>query len=151
MDYNELIAGFADKLGLGGITTNDGITALKFDDMKVEIVHNEVDRSVLFYGVIGQGPVEDIPKYNAFLLQANFLFQGTGGATLSQNPSTKEYVLVRAYPLEHLDIDAFIAALEGFVNGLERWRLLLTNFSPVKNEADTMLQEPLPFSGFIKG
>ena len=152
MDYNELIAGFATKLGVEGITINDGITALNFDDMKVEIVHNEVDRSVLFYGVIGQGPIDDVPKYNAFLLQANFLFQGTGGATLSQNPRTKEYVLVRAFPLEYLDIDAFIAALEAFVNGLERWRTMFDNFSPVKNEAETMIQEPLPpFSGFIKG
>ena len=151
MDYNELIDGFATKFGVEEITIKDGITAVNFDDMKVEIVHNDVDRSVLFYGVIGQGPTDDIPKYNAFLLQANFLFQGTGGATLSQNPRTKEYVLVRAYPLEYLDIDAFIAALETFVNGLERWRIVLDNFSPVKNEAETMMQEPLPFSGYIKG
>ena len=151
MEYNELIAGFAAKFGLEGIVTKDGITALSFDNMKVEIVNNEVDGSVLLYGVVGQGPTDDIPKYNAFLLQANFLFQGTGGATLSQNPRTKEYVLVRAFPLEYMDTDAFIAVLEAFVNGLERWRKLLADFNPVKNEADAMMQEPLPFSGgFIR-
>ena len=150
MDYNELIEGFATKFGVKGLTVKDGITAVSFDGMKVEIVHNEVDGSVLFYGVIGQGPTDDIPKYNAFLLQANFLFQGTGGATLSQNPRTKEYVLVRSFPLEHLDTDAFIVALEAFVNGLERWRRVLADFNPVKNEADVMMQEPSPFSGFIK-
>ncbi len=150
MEYNELIAGFAAKFGVEGIVTKDGITALKIDGMRVEIVHNEVDDSVLFYGVVGQGPTDDIPKYNAFLLQANFLFQGTRGATLSQNPKTKEYVLVRAYPLEHLDTDAFIAALEAFVNGVERWRKVLAEFNPVKDEADAMQQEPSPFSGFIK-
>ena len=151
MEYNELIEGFAAKFGLEGIVTKDGITALSFDNMKVEIVHNEVDGSVLLCGVIGQGPTEDIPKYNAFLLQANFLFQGTGGATLSQNPRTKEYVLVRAYPLDHLDTDAFVAALEAFVNGVERWRTLLVDFNPVREEADAMEQEPLPFSGIIRG
>ncbi|MBP5640897.1 MAG: type III secretion system chaperone [Victivallales bacterium] len=151
MDYNELIEGFAAKFGVGGLTVKDGITALNFDGMTVEIVHNEVDHSVLFYGVVGQGPTDDIPKYNAFLLQANFLFQGTGGATLAQNPKTKDYVLVRAFPLEYMDTDAFIAVLEAFVNGLERWRKLLADFNPVKKEADAMMQEPLPFSGgFIR-
>ena len=150
MDYNELMEGFATRLGIKGLVVKDGITALSFDGMKVEIVHNEEDDSVLFYGVVGQGPTDDIPKYNAFLLQANFLFQGTRGATLSQNPRTKEYVLVRAFPLEYLDTDAFIAALEVFVNDLERWRRVLADFNPVKNEADAMMQESQSFSGFLK-
>ena len=147
MDYKELISAFGEKHGIDGLASDEGTTSLDIDGMTVEIFHNEEDASIFLCSVVGEPPAEGQERFSALLLQANFLFKGTDGATLSQNPDTKEYALVRVLSLSLLDLDSFSSALEKFVNGIESWRKLLADFRPIVEDAASSPQEiPLPFS-----
>lgn len=60
------------------------------------------------------------------------MFKGTGGATLSQDPESKEYALQRQFPLALLDADSLAAELEKFVDSLERWKGVWPIFVPLR-------------------
>ena len=148
MEFKELITSFGEKNGIEGLSADDGTLSLDIDGMTVEIFHNEEDATIFLCSVVGEPPAEGQERFSALLLQANFLFRGTDGATLSQNPDTKEYALVRVLSLPLLDLDSFSAALEKFVNGVESWKKLLADFRPIVEDAakNTPQDIPLPFS-----
>ena len=152
MDYKELMAAFAENIGIEELPIVDGATSLDVDDMRVEVIHDEKADGVLLGGIIGEPPPEGQGLFNSMLLQANFLFQGTGGATIGQNPETKEYALMRNFSLKDLDAAAFSEALGNFVNELERWRGLLADFQPIGEEIEknAAAEQDLPLGNFIQ-
>ena len=152
MDYKELMAAFAENIGIEELPIVDGATSLDVDDMRVEVIHDEKADGVLLGGIIGEPPPEGQGLFASMLLQANFLFQGTGGATIGQNPETKEYALMRTFALKDLDVDAFSDALGNFVNELERWRGLLAGFQPIGEQLEKTVEEEqaLPLASFIQ-
>jgi len=152
MDYTELMTAFAEKIGIEKLAIMDESMALDIDDMKVELIHDEKIDSVLLGGIIGEPPPEGKELFTSVLLQANFLFQGTGGATLAQNPDTKEYALMRYFPLKDMDVDAFAEALGNFVNELERWRGILADYQPVGEQLENAAAEEqaLPLGNFLQ-
>ena len=153
MEFKELMTGFASKLGIVGLDVDEERTFLEIDGMKVEVFQDEKANTMMLCGIVGDGPAEETPRWNALLLQANFLFLETSGATLAQNPETKQYILERALPLESLDVPGLIVAMESFVNQLERWKAMLEDFCPFRGTAEKALQEmdAIPVgSGFIR-
>ena len=152
MDYKELMTAFAEKIGIEELPIADDATSLEIDDMQVEVIHDETADGVLLGGIIGEPPPDGQGLFNSMLLQANFLFQGTGGATLGQNPETKEYALMRSFSLKDLDAATFSEALGNFVNELERWRGLLADYQPVAEEIEKNATEEqaLPLGNFIQ-
>ena len=150
MEFKELVTAFGEKYGIEELSADDGAFSLDIDGMQIEVFHNEVEDTLFICGVIGEAPAEGMDRFGTLLLEANFLFQGTDGATLSRNPDTKEYALVRALPLALLDVDSFSSALEKFINGLESWIKLLTDFRPIEAEAEKSAQESVPLGSFLQ-
>lgn len=140
MDYKELITSFGEKFGIEGLAGDEETNSLDIDGMTIEAFHKAEDATLFLCSVIGEPPAEGQERFCTLLLQANFLFRGTDGATLSQNPDTKEYALVRVLPLALLDLDSFSAELEKFVNGVESWKKMLAEFRPIMEKAEESAQ-----------
>ena len=135
MAFDDLIKEFASKSGMAGLEAQDGAAAVDIDGMRVALLHDRDSDAVLILGEVGAPPPEAEGRFAALLLQANHLFRRTGGATFAQNPETRSYVLMRAMPLPTLDAETLSAALEAFVNTLERWRRLLADYRPSEENA----------------
>ena len=131
MTFEELIAGFAAKYGIEGLEARDGAAVLEVDGMRVNILYDGPANTVTLCGEIGESPAEAEGRFGEVMLQANFLFRGTEGATLAQNPETGVFAIVRALELPWLDADAFSGAMERFVNQQEQWKRLLADFRPI--------------------
>ncbi len=146
MTYDELTKALSAKLDIAPLKPEDGVCSLEIDDMIVSLVEVAASDALLLHGIIGDPPPTADGRFGVLLLQANHLFRGTEGATLSQDPESKEYALQRQFPLALLDADSLAAELERFVNALERWRHLLADFRPVEEAfqeaADENMQSP---------
>ena len=148
MTYEELTAALAAKFGIEGLVREDGVCSVEIDGMIVSLVHIEDADALALHGIVGDPPPESEGRFGAMLLQANNMFQGTGGATLSQDPQSKEYALQRQFPLALLDADSLAAELEKFVNLLEHWKGILADFRPIEDEASNAAADEVPLSAF---
>ena len=154
MEYDELIRAFAEKHGIDGMEILDGAAALDVDGMRIAFLHDESARALVLLGDIGAPPPEGESRFDAILMQANYLFRGSDGATFTQNPETKDYALVHSLPLALIDASSLADAVETFANTLERWRRVLADFRPsgeTQASAPASAGEftPLGTSGFL--
>lgn len=154
MEYDELIRSFAKKHGLDGMEILDGTAALDVDGMRIAFLHDEDSNSLVLLGEIGLPPPEADGRFNELLMQANYLFRGSDGATFTQNPETKAFALMRSLTLTLLDASSLAEAVQSFANTLERWRRVLADFRPPSEppgDAPASAGEFIPFgaSGFI--
>ena len=99
----------------------------------------------------GAGRFEALDRPDAFLkllLEANTETLGPQGAAFGMLPDTGEVILQWRVTTRDLELDAFCAELETFVNQVEQWRLALENFRPAAEEAASREEEaPIPIMG----
>lgn len=126
MEYKELLVAFAAKYGIDGLDGVDGSAELNVDGTRVELVDDARTRSLVACIEIGQPPPDADGTFGAMMLKANFLFMGTDGATLCQNPKTGAYAIIHSFPLELTDVESISAGLESLVNHAENWRRVLS-------------------------
>lgn len=145
MQFNELIRGLAEKMGIGGeIEVDDEQRCfLEFDGMGVVIQGVEAAETVALLSPVGVPPPEDPCALYRALLEANYLFQGTSGATLSVNPDGGGVMLCRQLDGKALGVDGLMAALDAFLNTLAAWRSYVSEYraKPAESpmDADAML------------
>ena len=125
MEFKELIAGFAAKYGIEGLSGADGAAELKVDDVRVELLDNPQTHSIFACAEIGHPPPDANGAFGAMMLRANFLLRATEGATLCENPETGAYAIVRQFPLAMTDAESLGAGIESLVNQAENWRKAL--------------------------
>ena len=136
MTFEDLMAAFAEKLGIEGLVREDGVCAVEIDGMVVSIVHIDQADAIVLHGTVGDAPPEAEGRFAELLLRANHLFDGTEGATFSQDAVTKRYALQRLLPLAILDADSLATELERFANALERWKKLLEDYRPAVGDGE---------------
>ena len=159
MDFNQLVEGFAARFGVEGLAVADGTAAITVDGIRLDIIHAKPSDApaakgllvdvVLACAEIGQPPAEGADDFAGTLLRANFLFRGSGGGTLCQNPETKAYALVRPYVLSALDVETFATKLSQLVDQVERWRDLLENWRVAKEASEEQVVNFAFAPGFI--
>ena len=120
MTYEELIAETGAMIGIEGFTPDDdGVCVLASDIGEIVIMDCKDDPRGL---ILLHAAVSDVPPDTgaAFLeaLKANRGFRGTKGATLSIDPGTRRFELLRYAFLEGLDPDRFVAIIEDFATAL---------------------------------
>lgn len=142
MDFNELIASFAERHGIADLAAEDNAAALDIDGIVVTLVAAGDALSVS--ADIGEPPVEGRADFAELLLEASL----QSDAFFAKAPEGGNYVVVRRLALPSLDPDAFDAALEALVNQAETWRRLLADFRPAAKAAAA---EPvLGAGGFVQ-
>ncbi|MBQ3810740.1 MAG: type III secretion system chaperone [Kiritimatiellae bacterium] len=146
MDFNELIASFAERHGIADLAAEDNAAALDIDGIVVTLVAAGDALSVS--ADIGEPPAEGRADFAELLLEASL----QSDAFFAKAPERGNYVVVRRLALPALGPDAFDAALEALVNQAETWRRLLADFRPAaKAAAEAAAEEPvLGVGGFVQ-
>ena len=134
MEFKELIAAFAAKYGIEGLSGADGAAELAVDGIRVELLDDLQTRSIFACVEIGNPPPDADGAFGAMMLQSNFLLRGTEGATLCQNPETHAYAIVRPFPLALADVESLASGLESLVNQAENWRKVLSGLRVAETE-----------------
>ena len=152
MESLEIIKKFGKKIGIDIEPSDEGVYMFEVDQMLVTFhVMPELDTIVLT-GDIGEPPPEKLENLYKTMLQAQYLFQNTYGATISLNPETNRFVLCKALSCKILDDDSFFGETEQFINTLDVWVKLVKNF----RDAASLSEEtgtPMPSfgsDGFIR-
>ena len=134
MEFADLIKTLGERIGIALTPNEDGACILSVDDMTVIIQNVPEVFSIAFWGEIGEPPPQGQLLLQTAMLEANHLFHGTGGATISRDPDGGQYSLCRFLDSRCTDADAFVEVLEKFVNTLEAWRKLLADYRPEESE-----------------
>ena len=133
MKLQELVNALGAVTG-GEFTVEDDVCTIGIDDMTVTIQEIAETSAITTYAEIGEPPPQGLEQLLSAMLNANHLFQGTGGATISRDPSNGKFYLCRYDHTDTLDGDRFIAMIEKFVNVLETWRKMLSDYRPEEGD-----------------
>ena len=162
MKIEELVHEFNRAAGLEEVPATDGVWKFSADGAVFGVLADEAGEKVYLFGEI-PAPVPD--KEDVFrktMLEANYFFNGTGGATFSINPETGAYTLIAAERLDRLAPESFFAFVEKFVNTLATWKAiaLSADASPTSSDSgESASREPddggldrnrLDESGFLR-
>lgn len=109
--------------GLGSLPLDaDGRLTLAFDGrLEVTLEHEPDEGRLILWALLAELGTERPLALLGELLDANFLWQGTGGATLSLERGSGKVVLSQALPTMGLEVTAMQRALEGFVTAAMHW------------------------------
>lgn len=121
-----LLQDFGNSIGIADLQVDeDARCNLMFDDIAVSFELSKNERSVYIYSYLADAPDTDAGYFYAGLLDANYLFKGTDGATLGVEADSRRIVLIREEKLAPLQLAEFEAILEEFVNLAETWKQTL--------------------------
>ncbi len=122
MEFNELMNAFAAKCGLAGVEAEDGCVVLEFNDIPVAFMENDAFESLVLRAVIGAPPPETDGSLAKAMLRANHALCNACGATLCQDPETKEYAAVLTIPLSTADAELLAKAVGNIVKTVNTWQ-----------------------------
>ena len=155
MQYRELIKGLVEKAGIAGEVEIDDEERclLEFDGFGVVIQGVDAANAITFVSPVAELPPENPERLYRVLLEANHIFQGTGGATLSVNPDGGFVYLCRQLDSRMLDVNELVDALDGFLNTLEAWRTFIVEYRDRPTEEKPAEGDTLSAldDGFIRG
>ena len=151
MTFEELISGLGSKIGVE-LTSEDGECVINADDMVVTLMSLPDSDRLAVHGEIGDPPPEGLEQLLSAMLEANHLFAGTAGATISRDHETGRFHLCRHEPLAILDADSLAALVESFVNTLGIWRKAIASYRPVAKSVSEGSDEGPQFgaTGFVQ-
>jgi len=146
MDFQQLIADFAERHSIANLVAEDNAAALEVDGIVIALV--AAGDALSISASIGEPPSEGRAEFAELLLEANLQSE----AFFAKGPERGAYVLVRRLQLPTLDGASFDAALEQVVNLAETWRRLLADFRPVAKAAAERTEELPQFgaTGFVQ-
>jgi hypothetical protein len=134
---NALLDDLGMMLGIGSLSLDeDDRCAFGLDALQAVDLFLDEERGTVLLAT----PVERLPptgrrKVLTDMLQANFLWRGTEGATLALGPED-DVLLHRELPLdEGLDLETLHAALQSFVTVAAAWREYLRRRMPEDADA----------------
>ena len=148
MEFDELMEQFAEKYGVKGMTIEDGGVALEIDGAVFAFLHDPEAGLLTVVADLGQQSVDANGPFGAMMLQANFLFRSTRGATLCQNPETASFGLEQQYRLAYLDVDTLSAEVEKLANAADEWRAVLSGVRTAEDALETRKSEEAAVSSF---
>ncbi|MCF7806240.1 MAG: type III secretion system chaperone [Simkaniaceae bacterium] len=111
---------FAIEYGLADLYEKPGakIFSLDLDHRSIHLLMTE--RGFLLHGSVGVLPENDAEPLLLFLLNANYLGQGTGSSTLGLKPDTQTLTLTM--PVEYeISYPEFKDVLEEYLNYYDYW------------------------------
>ena len=146
MEFQQLIADFAERHSIANLAAEDNTAALDVDGIVITLA--AVGDALLISASIGEPPSEGRAEFAELMLEANLQSE----AFFAKGQENGAYVLLRRLQLPELDGESFDAALEALVNLAETWRRLLADFRPVAKAAAERTEEFTQFgaNGFVQ-
>ncbi len=128
MESTELITALGEKLGIELLPDEDGACGFEADGLAVSVnALPELD-AIALSGDLGEPPPVGLETLSKAMLEAQYLFRGTHGATISLDAGTGRFALCRSIPCKALDAESFFVETEQFVNTLEFWFKVINDY-----------------------
>ena len=125
MTFGELIDVLGKRLGVE-IEDAGGAFALEIDGETV--ILQDAGELLLVRAEVGEIPADGREGILASAMEANFLYQGTGGATLAVNPADGMLHLQKYNWMERIDAESALAAIGNMANIAAAWRRVLADY-----------------------
>ena len=132
MTFGELIDRLGEKLGVE-IEDAGGAVALQIDGETVILQHAD-DDLVLLRADLGEIPPDRRDALASAALGGNFLYRGTGGATLAVNPADSHLHLQKYNWLGRLDADKALDMLSRFADTVVSWKKIVREASAARDD-----------------
>ena len=122
--YKNLLSEFANEIGLQPLEQFLETEEVVIDDITVSLYFegDEDLGDVVFFSLLGKPSGERQPAVTRVLLEANYLWAGTGGATLGMSPEDGTVIMAARLPLDTLNGAALASILDAFVDSASYWR-----------------------------
>ena len=127
MTFGNLIEALGGKLGIE-IEDAGGAAAVETDGTTV--VLQDAGELLLLRAEVGEIPADGKETILLSAMEANFLYQGTGGATLAVNHEDGRLHVHKYNWMERLDADTVLEALEKLSRTVAAWRGILADYRP---------------------
>ena len=127
MDFKAIIAALGEKLGVE-LDGADGACGLQVDG--VDVVLQDAGEWLLVHTDLGEPPPQDPAALLRTMLEANFLYGGTGGSTLAISASDGHVHLQKYTWLERLDADGALLFIDRFAETAAHWKAILADYRP---------------------
>ena len=145
MTFGEVIAGIGKNLGVE-LVDEGGAAALMVDG-NVVILQTAGDDLVLVHADLGEMAPENRDRVLAAAMEANFLYQGTGGATLAVDPRNGHLYLQKYNWLDRLDVEKAVTDLTRFADMVKLWKGLVAESKASLSPATGDQSAPMLTSG----
>lgn len=142
MTFANLLETLSERLGTP-LENAGGATALEIDGSPV--ILQDAGDLLLLRAEIGDLPEDGREPLLTTVLEANHLYGGTGGGTLSLEPGVPRLHLQKYTWLDRLDPDTVPDLLARFAATAATWRRLLADYTPSASPDNL----PPPSSGFL--
>ena len=148
MTFEKLIEGLSERLGVK-IEDAGGAFALDIDGQTVvlQLAGGRDGDILLMRTDLGEVPPDRRDALAAAALEANFLYQGTGGATLAVNPGDGHLHLHRYDWLDRIDAERTLATLSRFADTSAKWKRLVVDFRDAVGQGAGMAGDVPPPEG----
>ena len=123
MTFGDLIEGLGAKLGVE-IEDAGGAAAVEVDGNPI-ILQAAGEDLLLMHADIDELTPDNRDRILAAAMEANFLYQGTGGATLAVDPRSSHLYLQKYNWLDRLDAEKAVTSLTRFADTVKSWRELV--------------------------
>ena len=143
MTFGELIEGLGKNLGVE-LTDEGGAAAVEVDGIPV-VLQRASDDLLLVHADLGEIAPENRERVLAAAMEANFLYQGTGGATLAVDSRDGHLHLQKYNWLDRIDMDKVLSGLTRFADTVKAWKEIAA-----ASTAYTPSSASQTFGGFMK-
>ena len=147
MTFGELIDGLGKNLGIE-LADEGGATAVEVDGIPV-VLHMANDDLLLIHADLGEIAPESRERVFAAAMEANFLYQGTGGSTLAVDSRDGHLHLQKYNWLDRLDAEKAAADIARFAETANVWMKLVAETEAGTPAAAEDPSAPMP-GGFMQ-
>jgi hypothetical protein len=149
MTFGELIDGLGKNLGIE-LTDEGGATAVLVDGNPI-ILQAAGDDLVLVYADLGEIAPDCRDRVLVAAMEANFLYQGTGGATLAVDSRNGHLHLQKYNWLDRLDAEKAVTDLTRFADIVKTWKGLVAEVATGMRSAGSDSPAPMrTLGGFMQ-
>ena len=125
MTFGDLLASLGERLG-ASIEDAGGAAAVEVDGVPVFL--RDAGDLLLLHAEVGEIPPDGRESILAAAMEANWLYEGSGGGTLAVNPADDRLHLEKYTWFDRLGPDGVLSMIEGFVATVETWRRILSDY-----------------------
>ena len=134
MTFENLLEALGKRLGLE-MENAGGAAAVEVDGTAV--ILQDAGELLLLRAEVGEIPEDGKLAILSSAMEANFLYQGTGGATFAVNREDGRLHIHKYNWMERIDADSVIDAMDKLADTAAAWRRILSEYHPASDASPT--------------
>lgn len=151
MSFKALLQELKSELGEGAVKEdNDHQYSLILDEYWVMVHLQPDEEQILVAASLGPLPEGDKGELFKAMLQGQYFYHQTSGATLAVDDDSSFVVLQCLLPLPLINKEILVRSLEKFLNTADAWRQKLQSYGQEQQSADRTGEDPLVYSNSLR-